>query len=83
MDINTATAGVWTVISVSGEIDLHHSTDLRIEIIRHLDDGESVLLDMANVSYISTVRGSLRWCSRCPMRETRVLSLRLRSPHRR
>jgi anti-sigma B factor antagonist len=54
METSTTKAGVWTLISASGEIDLHHSTDLRIEIIRHLDNGESVLLDMAGVSYIDS-----------------------------
>ena len=54
MEISTTKTGVWTVIAVSGEVDLHHSTDLRVEIIRHLDDGESVLLDMAKVSYIDS-----------------------------
>jgi anti-sigma B factor antagonist len=54
VEINTTKSGVWTVISASGEVDLHHSTDLRIEIIRQLDGGESVLLDMAAVSYIDS-----------------------------
>ena len=54
MEISTTKTGVWMVISVSGEVDLHHSTDLRVEIFRHLDDGESVLLGMAKVSYIDS-----------------------------
>ena len=54
MEINTTKSGVWTVVTASGEIDLHHSTYLRVEIIRQLDGGESVLLDMAAVSYIDS-----------------------------
>lgn len=54
MEIRTTKAGVWTVVAASGEVDLHHSTDLRIAIIGHLDKGESVLLDMADVSYIDS-----------------------------
>ena len=54
MDISIAKAGIWTVISASGEIDLHQSPALRVEIIRHLDAGESVLLDMADVGYIDS-----------------------------
>ncbi len=54
MEISTTKAGVWTVIAVSGEVDLHYTTELRVEIFRHLDDSESVLLDMAKVSYIDS-----------------------------
>ena len=54
MEISTTKAGVWTLIAVVGEVDLHRSTDLRVEIFRHLDDAESVLLDLAQVSYIDS-----------------------------
>ena len=54
MEISTTKAGAWTVVAASGEVDLHHSTDLRVEIIRHLDQAESVMLDMTQVSYIDS-----------------------------
>ena len=54
MEMNIAKSGVWTVITASGEIDLHHSTDLRVEAIRHLDAGEDVLLHMAGVGYLDS-----------------------------
>ena len=54
MEISTTKAGVWTVVAASGEVDLHHSTDLRVEIIRHLDQAENVMLDMTQVSYIDS-----------------------------
>ena len=54
METSISKAGVWTVVSVRGEVDLHHSTDLRLEVVRHLDDGANVLLDMSEVSYIDS-----------------------------
>ena len=54
MQISDGKSGVWTVMSASGEIDLHHSTTLRVEIIRHLDGRENVLLDMGEVGYIDS-----------------------------
>jgi len=54
VETSIAKAGAWTVVSVSGEIDLHHSSDLRVEVIRHLDGGASVLLEMSAVSYIDS-----------------------------
>ena len=54
MEISTTKAGVWTVVAPSGEVDLHHSTDLRVDIIRHLDQSQSVILDMTQVSYIDS-----------------------------
>jgi anti-sigma B factor antagonist len=54
VDISIGKSGSWTVVSPRGEIDLHCSGDLRIEIIRHLDQQQDVLLDMGDVSYIDS-----------------------------
>jgi anti-sigma B factor antagonist len=54
VDISIGKSGSWTVVSPTGEIDLHCSGDLRIEITRLLDRQENVLLDMGGVSYIDS-----------------------------
>lgn len=54
MDISVSKAGNWTVVSASGDVDLHHSMGLRVEVVRHLDEGADVLLDMSGVGYLDS-----------------------------
>ena len=54
MELSSNRVGDWSVLTLSGEIDLHHSARLKDEIISSLDAGGGVLLDMTEVSYIDS-----------------------------
>ena len=42
------------VLELSGEIDLHFSPELRKQILGSLNDGNPLLIDMSDVSYIDS-----------------------------
>lgn len=42
------------ILELSGEVDLHYSPTLREEILSSLKQGNALLVDMANVSYIDS-----------------------------
>jgi anti-sigma B factor antagonist len=54
MELKTRTEGAYAIIVLDGEIDFHFSPRVREEILRSLDDGQSVLLDLSAVSYIDS-----------------------------
>lgn len=43
-----------TVLSLSGEVDLHVSTELRQAILEELSGGRDVLIDLQGVGYIDS-----------------------------
>jgi anti-sigma B factor antagonist len=54
MEINTRTEGPYTVIALSGEVDLHWSPKLREQLLASIGDKQHVLVDLSQVSYIDS-----------------------------
>lgn len=54
MKINLRSEGRFDVLELNGEIDLHFSPQLREHILASLKNGQALLIDMANVSYIDS-----------------------------
>ena len=54
MDINIQKVSGHTVIALSGEVDLHYSPQAREAILKHLQAGEPVLVDLSGVTYIDS-----------------------------
>ena len=54
MNINLRSEGHFDVLELKGEIDLHFSPQLREHILASLKNGQPLLIDMANVSYIDS-----------------------------
>lgn len=54
MNINLRSEGRFDVLELNGEIDLHFSPQLREQILASLKNGQALLIDMANVSYIDS-----------------------------
>ncbi|MGI9302928.1 MAG: STAS domain-containing protein [Gammaproteobacteria bacterium] len=44
----------YTVIALSGEIDIKYSPTAREQILEHLENGENLLIDMTQVEYIDS-----------------------------
>ncbi|MEU4742999.1 STAS domain-containing protein [Actinosynnema sp. NPDC023658] len=49
----TAGEGV-AVVAVSGEVDMLTAPQLRADVLRHLDAGETLVLDMSGVSFLGS-----------------------------
>ena len=54
MDVTKKTEGNYSVIALSGEIDLHCSPQARDEILGELKQNRPVLVDLFAVSYIDS-----------------------------
>lgn len=54
MDYPIHTAGPYTVIALSGDVDLQHSPQARKQILHHVRGGAHVLIDLAAVRYIDS-----------------------------
>ena len=54
MKSNLRSENDFDVLELSGEIDLHYSPELREQILASLKGGKSLLIDMADVSYIDS-----------------------------
>ncbi len=54
MDIKTRKEGVYTIIILSGEVDLHFSPRAREQILKCLGDKDNVLVDLSCVEYIDS-----------------------------
>jgi anti-sigma B factor antagonist len=54
MSSNRRTEGAYDIVAYSGEIDFDHSAAMREEIIQSLDQGQHVLVDLSEVSYIDS-----------------------------
>lgn len=54
MQLDVRDEDAYAIISPHGEIDLHHSPKLREQVLKDLNRGQSVLVDMSDVSYIDS-----------------------------
>ncbi len=54
MECTTRQEGDFTIVALSGEVDLHFSPEARKHILQHLNDNKHVLVDLAEVSYIDS-----------------------------
>ena len=54
MNTNLRSEGEFDVLELEGEIDLHVSPQVREQILASLKNGQALLIDMANVSYIDS-----------------------------
>lgn len=54
MECTTRQEGDFTIVALSGEVDLHCSPEARKHILQHLNDQKHVLVDLAEVSYIDS-----------------------------
>lgn len=54
MESNRSTEDNFDIVAYSGEIDFHHSSKVREDIIQSLDQGQHVLVDLSGVSYIDS-----------------------------
>ena len=44
----------FTIISLSGDVDLQYSPEAREQILKYLNDGHHVLVDLSEVKYIDS-----------------------------
>jgi len=54
MEYRTRSEGTYTIIALSGEVDLYYSPVAREQILEHLERGRNVLVDLSAVSYIDS-----------------------------
>ena len=54
MEFKTTIIDDYSVVALSGEIDLYCSADARREILNQLTESKSVLVDLSEVSYIDS-----------------------------
>ena len=54
MKFETRKEGDFTIVSPSGEIDFHYSPQLREQVLAGLDDGQHVVVDLSDVTYIDS-----------------------------
>ncbi len=54
MQYNIRTEGAYSVIELTGDVDLSCSPDARKQILQCLDAGRSLLIDLSAVSYIDS-----------------------------
>jgi anti-sigma B factor antagonist len=54
MQYQVSQAGPYTVIAFSGDVDLQYSPQAREQILKYLNDGASVLVDLSQVNYIDS-----------------------------
>jgi anti-sigma B factor antagonist len=52
--VQTTTTAGWTVVALSGDVDLGTAPRLRHRLNRLLDDGASVVLDMRDLDFIDS-----------------------------
>ena len=46
--------GPFTIVSLSGDVDLQYSPEAREQILKSLNDGHHVLVDLSEVNYIDS-----------------------------
>ncbi len=46
--------GLFTIILLSGDVDLQYSPDAREQILKYLNSGHHVLVDLSDVKYIDS-----------------------------
>ena len=54
MKVNVSTQGHYTVVALSGDVDLQYSPLARAQILRHLQARQHVLVDLSAVDYIDS-----------------------------
>ncbi len=54
MEYSKRTEGPYTIISLSGEVDLHYSPQVREQLLGCLKGDQNVLVDLSAVSYIDS-----------------------------
>jgi anti-sigma B factor antagonist len=54
MEFNIRTEDGFTVVALSGEVDLHYSPEARKQILAQLNKNNNVLVDLSGVSYIDS-----------------------------
>lgn len=54
MEYNTRKEGAYTIIELTGEVDLHYSPQARQQILKHLNDKSHVMVDLSAVKYIDS-----------------------------
>ncbi len=54
MECTTRSENGFTIVALSGEVDLHYSPKAREIILKYLGDKNHVLVDLADVSYIDS-----------------------------
>lgn len=54
MPFPTYTAGAYTVVALSGDVDLHESPRARSQILGLVEQGLDVLVDLSRVTYIDS-----------------------------
>lgn len=54
MQCSLHTEGQYTVVSLSGDVDLHYSPVARRQILDQLEENNNVLVDLSGVSYIDS-----------------------------
>lgn len=54
MECSLHTEGPFTVVALSGDVDLHYSPEARRHILEQLNHNKNVLVDLSGVSYIDS-----------------------------
>ena len=54
MEYKIRNEGEFTVVALSGEVDLHYSPEARKQILAQLNKNNNVLVDLSGVSYIDS-----------------------------
>lgn len=54
METSVRTEGHFTVLMISGEVDLYYSPRAREQILKHLGDNKNLLVDLSGVEYIDS-----------------------------
>jgi anti-sigma B factor antagonist len=54
MQYQIETKGLYTIILLSGDVDLQYSPAAREQILKHLNDGHHVMVDLSAVKYIDS-----------------------------
>jgi anti-sigma B factor antagonist len=54
MEYPTRNEKGYTILELNGEVDLHYSPQARKQILKILDEGEDLLVDLRDVKYIDS-----------------------------
>lgn len=54
MDVSVDTQGPFTIVALTGDVDLQHSPQARQQILHQVRSGANVLVDLSAVNYIDS-----------------------------
>ncbi len=54
MEYSKRIEGSYTVISLAGEIDLHYSPQVRVQLLKNLNNDQNLLVELSAVNYIDS-----------------------------